>query len=360
MLRILHAADFHLDAPFAGLPADRARQRRAEQRQLLDALADEATEGRADLVLLAGDLLDNGETYRETVQALASALGRIPAPVFIAPGNHDYYSARCLYAGDIWPRNVHVFRSAAPQAVELEDCTVYGVAFTAPVRNDSPLAGFHVPASGKPAVMVAHGDVNSSSRYAPVSREEIGESGLAYLALGHIHTFSGLEREGDTFWCYPGCMEGRGFDETGEKGVVWVELEGRTVRAQFLPMAKRRYEILECDLTGENPEDAVTAILAAGNPDDICRLILTGESEGLDLTALARSAQPLRWSVTLRDHTRLPHSVWEREREDTLTGLFLRDMRRRIREAESPERRTVLEQAVRFGLAALENGEDAP
>ena len=39
MLTIIHGADFHLAAPFAALPPDKARARRAEQRELLDRLA---------------------------------------------------------------------------------------------------------------------------------------------------------------------------------------------------------------------------------------------------------------------------------------------------------------------------------
>ena len=33
MLKIIHGADFHLDAPFAALSPEQAAQRRAEQRQ---------------------------------------------------------------------------------------------------------------------------------------------------------------------------------------------------------------------------------------------------------------------------------------------------------------------------------------
>ena len=39
MLRILHAADFHLDSPFAGLTPEQAQRRRGEQRELLEDLA---------------------------------------------------------------------------------------------------------------------------------------------------------------------------------------------------------------------------------------------------------------------------------------------------------------------------------
>ena len=77
MLTIIHGADFHLDAPFAALPPDKARARRAEQRELLDRLAGLAEERRADVVLLSGDLLDGGQTYQETVQALAPGPGAL-------------------------------------------------------------------------------------------------------------------------------------------------------------------------------------------------------------------------------------------------------------------------------------------
>ena len=360
MLHILHAADLHLDAPFAALTAQQGRIRRAEQRRLLDKLADTAIEQGADLVLLSGDLLDSAQTYRETAQALADALGRIPAPVVIAPGNHDYYSPSSLYAAPIWPKNVIIFRDSRVSVLELPFCTLYGCAFTGPFRDDSPLRSFRAAPSQKPAVMVCHGDVDGSGRYGSISREEIAASGLTYLALGHIHACSGLMRAGDTCWAYPGCTEGRGFDELGDKGALWVTIDDQNaVSARFLPLCSRRYEILTCDLTGCDPVSAVTATLSGGNPEDICRLILTGEATQVDADALCAAARHLRWSLTLRDHTRLPRDLWGRVEEDSLTGLFLRDMRRRIAAAGKDERPT-LEKAVRFGLAALENGEDLP
>ena len=52
MLKILHAADLHLDSPFAGLSPEQAAQRRAEQRELVRSLADLAAQEQVDLVLL--------------------------------------------------------------------------------------------------------------------------------------------------------------------------------------------------------------------------------------------------------------------------------------------------------------------
>ncbi|MFR6626750.1 MAG: metallophosphoesterase family protein [Flavonifractor plautii] len=169
MLTIIHGADFHLDAPFAALPLDKARARRAEQRELLDRLAGLAEERRADVVLLSGDLLDGGQTYQETVQALARTLGGIPAPVFIAPGNHDCYGPRSVYAGTAWPDNVHIFSTVAVEGVELPglNCVVHGAAFTTPQADRSPLMGFAAPRDGRIHLMALHGDVEGRGATVP-------------------------------------------------------------------------------------------------------------------------------------------------------------------------------------------------
>ena len=119
MLKVLHGADFHLDSPFSGLKPDAAARRRGEQRELLARLTDLAREREADLVLLSGDLLDGDLVFRETVQVLARALGEIPCPVFLAPGNHDCYSPSSVYATLDWPDNVHIFTSPAVEGVDL-------------------------------------------------------------------------------------------------------------------------------------------------------------------------------------------------------------------------------------------------
>ena len=85
--------------------------------------------------------------------------------------------------------------------------------------------------------------------------------------------------------------------------------------------------------------------------------MFTGErgAEPLDLDWLTGQLSGRCWALTLRDRTRVRRAVWERMEEDSLTGLFLRAMAARCRkDADDP----VLQQAVRFGLAALENGED--
>ena len=89
MIKFLHTADLHLDAPFAALSPEQAAARRQEQRELLTELAEAANTHDCDLVLLAGDLFDSAGASDETLLALRRALASIRAPVFISPGNHD-------------------------------------------------------------------------------------------------------------------------------------------------------------------------------------------------------------------------------------------------------------------------------
>ncbi|MBQ9974062.1 MAG: DNA repair exonuclease [Oscillospiraceae bacterium] len=358
MLKIIHAADLHLDSPFSGLSPDRAALRREEQRALLGRLGELATEEQADLVLLAGDLLDTGRLYQQTAQALADALGRIPARVFIAPGNHDPYTAASPYAQPIWPDNVHIFTSPIPQAVAIPElgCTVYGAAFTQEQNDHPPLESFRAEGDGL-KVMVLHGNA-AGANYAPITPAHIARSGLDYLALGHIHMGSGLQRSGSTFWAYPGCPEGRGFDETGDKGVLLIQLDDGQANARFVPLAGRRYQILDVDLThSTDPTATVSQALSGDTSHDIYRIRLTGRYalDSTQLRQLEQALAPRFWAMEVQDRTRMPQDLWARMQEDSLTGLFLQTMAQQCQQEPDNE---VLELAVRFGLAALENGED--
>ena len=152
MPKIVHAADFHLDSAFGGLPTDKARERRRESRELADRLADLVRAEEAEIVLLAGDLFDGERVFPETLERLKAALASMGCPVFIAPGNHDPYTPHSPYAATDWPENVHIFHSEAIESVLLPDlaCVVHGAAFTSPERTSPPLAGFSAPEDGRP------------------------------------------------------------------------------------------------------------------------------------------------------------------------------------------------------------------
>lgn len=360
MLTFIHAADFHLDSSFGALTASQAAARRRESRDLIVRLSNYVNSQGVDLVLLAGDLFDSGGAFRETGEQLAEALGQMSARVFIAPGNHDWFGPGSPWLAEDWPENVHIFRESALTAVELPEwnLVIHGAAFTGPEQAAGFLTGFSVPADGRRHIGLLHGELDpAEDRYDPIRRAEVAASGLSYLALGHTHKRTEPLRLGATFCAWPGCLEGRGFDELGEKGFYQGTLDGSYVSLQFVPFARRRYEVLEVDVTGRSPRAAVEAALPEDASRHLYRVVLTGETAegGADAAALQECLADRCYALELRDHTRMAEDVWARAEEDSLRGLFLQELRERLRRAKDERDRETITRAARFGLAALDH-----
>ena len=360
MLKFIHAADFHLDSPFGALTAQQAAARRRESRELAFRLANYVNQQGIDLVLLAGDLFDSNSAFRETGEQLAQAFGQMRARVFVAPGNHDWYGPGSPWLTVNWPENVTIFRENRLTAVDLPDwnLTIHGAAFTGDQQTSGFLTGFTVPEDGRTHIGLLHGEVDpAEDRYGPIRREEIAGSGLTYLALGHIHKRTEPFRCGGTLCAWPGCPEGRGFDELGEKGFYQGTLENGAVSLRFVPFARRRYEILEVDVTGKDPLAALEAALPPDTAQHLYRILLTGETGegGANAPALREALADRFYALDIRDHTRMAEDVWKRESEDSLRGLFLRELRAKWKAAATEEEWETVTRAARFGLAALDH-----
>ena len=61
------------------------------------------------------------------------------------------------------------------------------------------------------------------------------------------------------------------------------------------------------------------------------------------------------YALQVRDKTTARQELWERCGEDTLRGLFLRNLRDRC--GDDPQSRRLMEQAAAFGLAAIDDRE---
>lgn len=353
MIKILHAADFHLDSAFASLPPEKAAARRREQRAALEQLA--ALCDGCDLVLLSGDLFDSARVYRDTLDALKRFFAAVQAEIFIAPGNHDWLAEGSPYLTEDWGERVHIFKSDTVERVRLDACDVYGAAFTA--QEMPPLLdGFHVADPDRLNLMVLHGELQANSVYNAVSAEAIAASGLDYLALGHIHKAE-ARMFGRTLCAWPGCLMGRGFDECGEKGVYRVTADKNGVQTEFVPLRTRKYEILSVE-AGDDPLAAIEAALPADTENDCYRILLNGESDAVDLSALEAALAPRFYSLSVRDRTRPKQALWAAAGDDTLRGHFLRELKEQYDTADEDLRRK-LAAAAKLGTALMDGREAA-
>ena len=320
-MKILHSADWHLDSPLVGRSDEHSQYLRRELLMIPERIAAMCRNESCDILLLAGDLFD-GACTKESLHAVRTALGELDIPVFIAPGNHDFCAPNSPYLLETWPENVHIFQRPVVEAVELPqlDCKIYGAGFAA---MDCPglLKNFCADGEQRWHIGLFHGDpMQAASPYCPITKQQVQESALSYLALGHIHK-PGSFRAGDTLCAWPGCPMGRGYDEPGVKGALLITLE-ENVTAQFLPMNTPRFYDETLD-AGDNPEEALAGLLPPVETLDAYRVTFTGYSAPIDLAALA-ALYPHIPHLELRDRTLPEVDLWCSIDDDSLEGMFFK------------------------------------
>jgi DNA repair exonuclease SbcCD nuclease subunit len=313
-MKILHSADLHLDSPFGGHSPEQTDFLRQQLLEVPDKIVARCKEENCDLILLAGDLFD-GPWSKESFQALRFALEEAGVPVFISPGNHDFVSYDSPYLSENWPGNVHIFTNPCIESVAIPelDCRIYGAGFRS-MDCDALMKDFHITGKETYHIAVLHGDpTQTDSPYCPISKQQIADSGLDYLALGHIHK-GGSFRVGKTLCAWPGVPMSRGFDELGIHGVLITTLDTKA-NTVFSALDTVRFLDYEC-----HPEE-VADILPAGRNEYFYRVTLTGESPAVDLSAMAKELSHYR-NLEIRDRTVPLKDIWGSADEDTLEGIY--------------------------------------
>ena len=336
-LKILHAADLHLDSPFTGFSESQRQLLKEQQKDLPGKIADLCRREGCDLMLLAGDIFD-GEASRDTIDSLKEALTRCGVPVFIAPGNHDFCAPGSPWLTESWPDNVYVFTGGL-ESVTLDplSCRVYGGGFRS---MDCPpvLEGFRAEGTEQYKIAVLHGDpTQRESPYNPITAGQVKASGLQYLALGHIHK-AGAFRAGNTLCVWPGCPMGRGWDETGDKGVCIVTLE-EEASVQAVSLDTIRFYDLEAD-AGADAVAAVESLLPPQGSRDFYRIALTGNAD-VEIKSIYKEFPDFP-NLTLLDKTEPPIDLWENRDSDTLEGMYFQLLHRAMEEQPENARQILL------------------
>ncbi len=347
-MKFVHCADLHLDTAFSGLRDGKsAAIRQAELRRTFLSIIELAK--MADVLLVAGDLFDQDTVEAETVRTLRAGFASLEhTKVMIVAGNHDPLTEKSYYKLTDFSENVHIFGTQL-SAVAVADCDVYGVSFGSNVQ-DTPLLGSFHKEGERPGVLLMHGDVGGAA-YNPISREMLSASGLSYVALGHVHSYT-EERLGATVCAYPGCPEGRGFDELNEKGVIVGEITSEGVHTEFVPVCSRMYR--EKTVSVERlltHEEIIGAIRGAGvDNKHLYKIILTGEIEFVpDVNVLAEAFADC-FFLKVYDRTRRPLDVKGLAQETGLRGMFAQKLLAGLSGEQSGRYRRALE----YGLLAID------
>lgn len=300
-VRVVHAADVHLDSPLRGLRRlgddAVAATLRAASRGALEALVRLCEEERVDALLLAGDLYDGtwhdyatGRFFTRQAQRLADS-GIL---VFLVSGNHDAESQ--ITHSLTLPPTVHRFGvDAASRHVEEHlGLAVHGQGYRTRAVSTNLAAGYPAAVPGVVNVGLLHASVDGSGgggeheRYAPCSVADLTGLGYEYVALGHVHAREVLAT-GRTTVAYSGNLQGRHPRETGPKGAYVVDLvPGQEARLTFHALDVARWESLDVDVTGAADvaevvgrlhADLIRAREGAGDRPLVVRVALSGPTE---------------------------------------------------------------------------------
>ncbi len=376
-MKIIHTADVHLDASFAGtrFPAGFGHRRRQCLREVFAAIVQRAAEWPADALLIAGDLFDLDRVSRDTVAFLRECMERIrPVPVFIAAGNHDPGVPGSPYLTEVWPPNVHLFRTPEWTSHALEDVplTVHGFGFDGPDVSVNPFGSLSIPEDGRIHIAVAHGSERGhqppgKDAYAPFDADTAAAPGLKYLALGHFHSVTEVPNAAGVCMYYSGAPEGHDFTACGVRHYLEVEIpEAGEVRVTPVPSSRALYvvETLDCTPFTNSSQlvDALRNFRREERFDYIARVTLKGTMAPAIQSVLHSVREVLAEEflfLDLLDETLPAEDYEELALASTTLGAFVRRINQEIHDAPDRSVRSMLERARQVGVNAY-RGREVP
>ncbi|MCW2983192.1 MAG: metallophosphoesterase, partial [Conexibacter sp.] len=311
-MKLVHAADIHLDSPMHGLAAydgAPAAELRRATRRALSGLVDLCLAERADVLLIGGDLYD-GDWHDYATGAFfvreAARLVEGGVRVVMVTGNHD--AASRITKALRLPAGVFVLPVDEPGTVELADLglAVHGQGYATPAVTADLSAAYPAPLSGLVNVGLLHTSADGKfdhAPYAPCRVDRLAARGYDFWGLGHVHERVLLHADPPVL--FPGCLQGRNVRETGPKGatVVTFGADGRPVLEERV-LDVVRWAVCTVDASGLADVDDVLGAVGAAVERAVeeadgrllaARVRVTGASEAHG--ALMRAARRFAWDV---------------------------------------------------------------
>ncbi len=361
-MKLLHFADLHLDAQFGWASPAAARTRRENLRTSLLRIVELARAEDVDAVLSGGDLYEHERITPDTAEFLRSAFARLdPIPVYLAPGNHDWFGPASVYERIDWTPNVHVFTTDRLTPIQLTDAiSLWGAAHRAPANTDDFLAGFRADRVGINLGLFHAAEKgglafqeSGKAPHAAFEAWEVEASGLDHAFLGHFHSPRDAPHH-----TYPGNPDPLTFGEDGERGAVIATIgPDGSIERHHVNVATSQVHDLAVDVAGaasrQEIKDAVG--LALVGVEGTVRLTLSGDI-GSDVELSPADLEPLLagldGSVVRLAGVRPAYDLETLGAEPTVRGQFIRD----VRAAElDPD---VARRVLVTGLRALDGRDD--
>ena len=367
-VKILHCADVHIGAAENFLGA-RSDSRRAETLITFEKIISSAKENDIDILLIAGDLFNSNTVEKSICDRVFECFAAIPnIKIVYAAGNHDPLNFESPFKKYDLPDNLFVL-DTKDCFVEFADLNtrVYGKSFKEVYTQGSPRFSLDTN-DNFINLMCIHGELRSDlgSDYNSITSDFVQNSGMNYIALGHVHKRTDIAKIGNTYISYCGCPEGQGFDELGEKGVYIGEVSKDGCNLQFMPTSKRMHVCESVDVSGsvssseiaQKITDYLKQKYTQNFSENLYKIVLTGfvdESADISVSEITSRLNDITYFSKLKNKTEIKVDFELLAEEKTLKGVFVKNMLSKINTADQNEKEK-LKAALNLGLKAF-NGE---
>lgn len=366
-MKIIHCADLHLDSAmnthFSGV---KAKERKNELLETFRRMVAYAVDNDVTAIIIAGDLFDKKNISATARNTVIYEINNNPQiDFYYLKGNHDVDSF--VAALDVVPANLKLFGDDWTKYTAFEE-NGNRVVITGVEQDETNYLGIYSGLALEDSdynIVVLHGQESATAgnKSENININELKNRAIDYLALGHVHFYKEAALDSRGVYCYPGCLEGRGFDECGEHGFVLMDIDvaNKTATREFVNIATRSLYELEADVTGCNTTMEIAARISqvieacCYGRENLVKIILTGKADvecEKDLEFLAKQFENEFYFVKIQDDTVFEIDYEEYEHDESLKGEFIRTVKSRTDLSEEDKA-----MIIRFGIQALKGEE---
>jgi len=377
-IRLLHCADIHLAAPFSSIGTSEGKSsiRRQDLKETFQKIINLAGSKNVDLLLICGDLYEQSYINKSLMDFINYSFSKIEKTrVVIIPGNHDPYMQGSCYEINEWSPNVTILSSSRPRAYFEDLNTSIYYLEDGSIGIDGSLIKYQKETNDLAThtinILMAHGtlDMNIDSKiYNPLNSSDIGKLNMDYVAIGHFHKmFRDSGPRKNIF--NPGSPEPLGFDEPGSHGVFLGTISkyssGRaSIDIDFIPVASKYYENIEIKLNkcyaDQQIIEKINDLLAGRNLEKgLFNITLKGYAERgykPDISYILSYYKNKVFYIKIENQLKPDYDFDEIKKEPSIRGLFVRKMLALIEEAQDEIKREELENALYYGMEAIDYG----
>ncbi len=318
-MKIIHLADVHLDSKLnSHLSIEKAKQRKSEILVSFGKVVDYAKETGVKVVIIAGDLFDSNKVLKSTEKFIFEKISSAENIDFIyIQGNHD---DKIEFSSEL-PSNLKQvdngfnrfdYENVSIGTIGLEDENYLKINFEKDNYN----------------IAVMHGTLGNSSDEFYINPKLLQNKNIDYLALGHIHKSGEGKLDDRAKYRYCGCLDGRGFDECGEKGFFVIDTDIGT--DEFVPMSTRVIYEFKVDVSELNSTNAIIDKIKELTSDiaktNLVRVVLEGsvDEDELDEQLIKTSFKDKFFCFNLKNETTVFYDYESYKNDISLKGEFMR------------------------------------